>query len=223
METRIALDWLSGHPLFEGVTEQVLGRHGLRLSTRDLRAGEHLFMNGDRRDTAWFLTEGWLLLRVPSPGGENGGATVEILGRGDLSGCAGVGPGGLLPYTGTALTDLKAVGLPAANFEDWLRADSRAAWRMHEVLDRRLVETAELRAINAERADLSLRLLLDWLSRKLKSVRIPATRVLLADLSGLRPETCSRALTGLRRRGVIRVSQGLIEILRPDLLAPARK
>jgi CRP-like cAMP-binding protein len=122
------------------------------------------------------------------------------------------------PYTVTALTDASVVGVPAAAFERWLAADAGAACRVAGILSRRLLETAQLRAINAERAPLRLRLTLHWLSRKI-GPRIPATRALLADLTGLRAETCSRVLSGLRRRGALRVSPGLVHILRPEALA----
>lgn len=202
----------TGLPFFEGVSEAALFRHGLRASVRGLRAGEDLFLPGDPRARAWFVRSGWLRIRVHSPGGHE--STVEILGPGEMCGAAGYFGRATYPHGATALTDATAVGVPTEPFERWVRGDARASWRAAGILGERL------QAINAEQAPIRIRLTLGWLSRKFGS-RIPATRSLLADLTGLRAETCSRALSEMRRRGIVRVSPRLIQVLRPEALGPA--
>ena len=199
-------------PLFAGLSDAVCERHGLRPSARELSPGEDLFHAGEPRTTAWFVRSGWLRVRVHSPGGHE--STVEILGPGEMCGAAGYFGHDSYPYTATALTATSLIGVSSTAFERWICQDARAACSVVGILAERLLETIQLRAINAERADVRLRLTLRWLAGKL-GPRIPATRALLADLTGLRAETCSRALSGLRRRGVLRVSPGLIQILRP--------
>lgn len=208
---------LKGLPLFEGVPEVSLSLHGLRAAPRSLKAGEDLFLSGDPRTHAWFVRSGWLRIRVHSPAGHE--STVEVLGPGEMCGAAGCFGRATYPHGATALTDATAVGVATAAFERWVHGDARASWRMADILGRRLLDTMLLRAINAEQAPVRLRLTLSWLSRKF-GPRIPATRSLLADLTGLRAETCSRALSEMRRRGIIRVSPGLIQILRADELGP---
>lgn len=209
---------LAGLPLFEGVTEAAVSLYGLRAAPRSLKAGEDLFHSGDPRTHAWFVRSGWLRIRVHSPGGHE--STVELLGSGEMCGAAACFGLAAYPHGATALTDATAVGVPTHSFERWVQNDARAAWRVAETLGRRLLETSLLRAINAEQAPMRLRLTLSWLMRKF-GPHVPATRSLLADLTGLRAETCSRALSVLRRRGIIRVSPGMIEVLRPERLGPA--
>jgi CRP/FNR family transcriptional regulator len=187
----------------------------------EFRASENIVVGGESRETVWFLRRGWARIRVYSPGGHE--ATSGILGPGEVFGYASIFGGKHYQCTLIAMTSVDAVAVPAASFEGWLRHDARAACRVIEILARQLLESKRLNAINAERASLRLQLTLAWLSRKF-GCEIPATRSLLAELTGLRPETCSRMLSGLRRRGVISVAPRLVKVLRPDLLVsePAR-
>lgn len=207
---------LKGIPVFAGLSDAGAARHGLVPASRALRAGEDLFVEGDPPSKAWFVRAGWVRIRVHSPGGHE--ATIVLLGPGEFCGAVEE-EGAAQPYAVTALTDAETVGVPAAAFRAWLREDARAAARLAEMLGRRLLETARLKAINAERADVRVALTLGWLARKV-GPRIPATRALLADLTGLRAETCSRVLSALRRKGALRVSPGVIEVLQPERLEP---
>jgi CRP/FNR family transcriptional regulator len=206
--------------LFEDVPPSVVTRYGLRPTLREFRASENLVVVGEPRAMVWFLHRGWARIRVYSPGGRE--ATSGILGPGDVFGYANFFGGQTYQCTLTAMTDVSAVGVHAAAFEQWLRNDARAACRVIEILARQLLESTRLNAINAERASMRLQLTLAWLSKKF-GPEIPATRSLLADLTGLRAETCSRVLSALRRRGVLRVAPRLVKVLRPDRLLPNPK
>jgi CRP/FNR family transcriptional regulator, anaerobic regulatory protein len=205
---------LSEFPFFEGFTEAELSRAGLHASPRALQPGEDLFTEGEPRSRTWFLRSGWVRMRVHSKGGHE--ATAVILGPGEL--CAAA-PLSSQSYacTITALTEAEASGVPAHSFEALLKTDARAALRMAECMAARVQEIAQLKAINGERAALRLTLTLAWLCRKI-GPRLPATRALLADLTGLRAETCSRALSGLRRKGLVRVSPRVVHVLQPAKL-----
>jgi CRP/FNR family transcriptional regulator, anaerobic regulatory protein len=205
---------LSEFPFFEGFTEAELSRAGLHASPRALQPGEDLFTEGEPRSRTWFLRSGWVRMRVHSKGGHE--ATAVILGPGEL--CAAA-PLSSQSYacTITALTEAEASGVPAHSFEALLKTDARAALRMAECMAARVQEIAQLKAINGERAALRLTLTLAWLCRKI-GPRLPATRALLADLTGLRAETCSRALSGLRRKGIVRVSPRVVHVLQPAKL-----
>lgn len=200
---------LRGLPVFEGVPESNLVRLGLHASTRRLGAGEDLFVAGDPRTWVWFVRDGWIRLRVHSPGGHE--TTAELLGPGEAFGVSGFET---YPFTASALTDVVVVGVSSAAFERWLKTDARGSFLLANGLSRRLIELTQLKAINAERAPVRLRLTLSWLVRKLGN-RIPASRALLADLTGLRAETCSRVLSSLRRRGVLKVMPGQIHVMNP--------
>lgn len=207
-------------PLFEGIASSNLERLGLRPTLREFRARENLAIDGEARAMVWFVRCGWTHIRIYSPGGRE--ATIGILGPGEVFGYANIFGGETYQSTLTALTDVSAVGVPTTEFERWLRSDARAACRVIEILGRQLVESARLNAINAEKAPVRLQLTLGWLSRKF-GAEIPATRSLLAELTGLRAETCSRMLSALRRRGVLRVAPRLIKVVRPDRLVPSMK
>lgn len=116
------------------------------------------------------------------------------------------------------------MGVPAAAFEALLASHAVIALRIAQGMAARVQEIAQLKAINGERAALRLQLTLAWLTRKI-GPRLPTTRALLADLTGLRAETCSRALSVLRRRGIVKVSPRLVHVLQPAKLdiAPVRR
>lgn len=211
---------LSDAPFFEGYSDAELARAGLHATHRALRPGEDLFNEGEPRSRVWFLKTGWVRMRVHSSGGHD--STAVILGPGEL--CAAA-PLNRATYacTITALTAASAFGAPAHAFESFLKSDIRAALRMAECVAARIQDIAQLKAINGERAALRLTLTLAWLCRKI-GPRLPATRALLADLTGLRAETCSRALSGLRRKGIVRVSPRVVLVLQPaKLVALAAK
>jgi CRP-like cAMP-binding protein len=212
---------LSGVTLFEGMSEAELARAGLHAAPRELAAGEDLFTEGEERSRAWFLRSGWVRMRVHSVGGHE--ATAVILGPGEL--CAlSLMPRATYGCTVTALTEATAVAVPSAAFESLLKSDVRVALRTAHCMADRVLEIAKLKAINGERAALRVTLTLSWLAAKI-GPKLPATRALLADLTGLRAETCSRALSGLRRKGLVRVSPRLVEVLQPaklDALASRR-
>jgi len=206
---------LQAVPLFAGVPAETLARYGLRATERRLAGEENLVVAGEPRTRVWFLRSGWVRVRVHSPGGVE--ATAAILGPDEVFACTGCCGLQTHPFTITALTDAEVLSVPAPAFERWLRGDADAAWRIIGVHGALLRESLSLRAVNAERAPVRLRLTLGWLSRKF-GPEIPATRALLADLTGLRAETCSRVLSDLARRGVLRASPRRIRILRPERL-----
>lgn len=205
---------LSEFPFFEGFTDAELLRAGLHGSPRTLKPGDDLFTEGESSTRVWFLRSGWVRMRVHSNGGHE--ATAVILGPGELCAAAPLNQAAY-PCTVTALTEAVASGVPAQAFEAFLRSEGRAALRMAECMAGRVMEIAQLKAINGERAPLRLTLTLAWLCRKI-GPRLPATRALLADLTGLRAETCSRALSGLRRKGIVRVSPRVVLVLQPAKL-----
>lgn len=200
---------------FAGASAETLERRGLRPITRHLSAAEDLFVVDDPRRHVWFATAGWLRIRVPSPGGVE--ATTALVGPGEIVACPGAFGRKTCQSTVTALTDATVLGVTVAAFEGWLRSDAEAACRLVAILDGRLREASRLKAINAERAVVRMRLTLAWLASKF-GPEIPATRALLADITGLRAETCSRALSALSRGRTVRVSPGRVVVLRPDLL-----
>lgn len=214
MPLSTSLSFLRELPLFDGVAAGAFGQFGLRPSESRFRARDDLFTFGERREKIWFVREGWVRTRVHSPAGQE---ATSIFSVGDVLGCWSNLGLETYPYSASAITDAEVLSVPAAAFERWLRSDARAACRMIEILDRRLHESMAMRAINAERAAVRLSLTLGLLAEKF-GPKIPATRTLLADLTGLRPETCSRMLSILRRRGVLRVSPRRIEVLRPERL-----
>lgn len=219
LQANAPLGPLHGLAFFAGVPAAKVAEFSTRATVSSLKAHENLVVAEDPRTRIWFLRTGWARLRVHSPGGTE--VTTAIAGPGELVSCAGEFGLDKHPCTITTLTDVDVIGLPAVHFEKWLKADPAAAYRMIELLRERLTESVTLKAINAERAPLRLRLTLGWLSRKF-GTEIPATRALLADLTGLRAETCSRVLSDFKRRGVLRVHPRRISILRPERLSAGR-
>lgn len=209
---------LSGIPLFAGYSPSALAASGLRPRRRALAAGQELFEAGAPREMVWFSRRGWLRTRAHSHNGFE--ATVELVGPGEMFGGASTPGLASYPCSAFALGEAEAVGVPARAFERWLARHPQAALAVARSLGRRLVELGRLKAINSEPSASRVRHVLAWLSERFGR-RVPASRALLSDLTGLRPETCSRALSALRRRGLVRAARGEVELLGP-LAAPRR-
>ena len=206
---------LHGVPLFEGMEERELARRGLHVSTRVLPAGAELFSSGDQRQQVWFVRSGWIQMTLADASGLE--ATVELAGKGRMVGYATDFKHATHFCTARAMTDSVVVGVPVRAFEHWATRDPKAAGRVIDGLNVRLVDAFELKVIGSEPSPRRLRLVLLWLHRRF-GAKLPITRGLLADLTGLRPETCSRGLSALRRRGVLRVLPRVVEVLKPDAL-----
>jgi CRP-like cAMP-binding protein len=209
------LELLKDIPLFAGISAEEAARRGLHPSPHSIFAGENLVTVGESRARVWFLRSGWTQIRAHSPAGHV--STVTIVGPGENLGCLSYFGLDTSPTTITALTDVSAVCVPTSAFERWLRSDAAAACKVLEAAGERLLESTLLKTINAERASIRLPLTLSWLYRKF-GPDIPATRALLADLTGLRPETCSRALSDLRRRRILTVAPKRIRVLNREKL-----
>lgn len=207
----------SGRPqILAGYGRAVLRDAGLNGREREFRRGDTICFAGQARDAAWIVESGWVRVLLPSADGET---TAEILGPGDLFGCPGCSSK-VFTCTVVALTAVRATGYPALNLERFLHARPDAVRRLTEMMGVRVQEVAFLKSVGEERADRRIPLVLEWLRKKFGD-DMPVTRELLADLCGLRRETCSRSLGGLKRKGILALASGRIQMLRPAAAAPA--
>jgi CRP/FNR family transcriptional regulator len=172
--------------------------------------GMALSREGTPADTIWFLQRGSVLV-------ERDGGAKTIRRTGSFIGLeALVEPA--YRDTARALDDVTACAAPVAEVDTWLGAPSTPA---RTALTQVLVSERDDAPRGAGADGSSLVRVARWL---LDDVRreTPPPRHVLADLLGMVPETLSRALAELARRGAIEVTRRSVRVIdREELLAVA--
>jgi CRP/FNR family transcriptional regulator len=163
---------------------------------------ETVFLEDDPADDVYEVTEGVVRLCKLLPDGRR--AIVGFLYPGEL---AGLASGGRYPLTAEAVTPVAVRSCPrraldrAANCSpDVQRHLSALLWRELEAAQARLVLLGRMSAIERVAS------FLVTLSRRehgANRLRLPMSRLDIADYIGLTIETVSRTLTQLKRQGII--------------------
>jgi putative peptide zinc metalloprotease protein len=120
---------LKNVPAFADLSDFAIGAVARDLSERDYASGEPIVSQGDVGDCVYLLAEGSAEVSLATPGGQ---APVGVLRAGELFGeIALLQPDRLRMATVTAVTDVLALRLEAANFHEVLDRypDARAAFR----------------------------------------------------------------------------------------------
>ncbi len=201
--------------LLSGLAEQqVCSVPGLIL--RELRApGEFLFHQGGPSRHLYVLKAGYVKLAAALPDGRE-----QVLGigvEGNLLGFEGFSQE-VFPYSAQALTPVHVCGVRRTDMTRILTGNPKVTLDVLRVLN------AELERSKALIMDLGLRTAPERVASFLLSLLppgrtwerelpLPLKRREIAEMLGLREETVSRVIAGLRRERVIRTRQGKVQIL----------
>jgi CRP-like cAMP-binding protein len=202
------MDLLRRSPFFAAAGEAAMARLLRPSFTQQLPRGATLFDQHELPDFLHLLLAGSVGLRARD---ENEAETViEIFGAGELFLAPAVILG--LPYlaSGTALTDIRVLMIPAETFREGIAQDlalSRAAIELLSRHWRMLVDqVVDLKLRPAERR------VARFLARRVPEepgagpAELPEPRSAIAARLGMTPETLSRALNAMEAQKLIRLS-----------------
>lgn len=193
-------------PLFEGLSGEVVSdllgnavaRHYARRTT--------LFMQGDAADRFFVVFGGWVKVYRQLPDGAE--AVIEVFGPGESFAEAAVFGDGEYPASAEVVSDARLLEIPSDHFKRRLAADTDLLFRMLATLSARLKRfvhrTEQLTTCTASQrvAAFLLRFCLSQNGGGTTKLKLPYDKLLIAGRLGMKPETFSRTLTGLRDYGI---------------------
>jgi len=198
------MDLLRRSPFFATAGEAAMARLLRPSFTQQLPRGATLFDQHELPDFLHLLLAGSVGLRARD---KNEAATVvEIFGAGELFLAPAVILG--LPYlaSGTALTDIRVLMIPAETFREGIAQDPALSRAAIELLSR------HWRMLVDQVVDLKLRRVARFLARRVPEApgagpaELPEPRSAIAARLGMTPETLSRALNAMEAQELIRLS-----------------
>lgn len=215
----------AGTGLGAGVGQAAVRRFVREGRERTVRAGEHVFLEGDPPDGLYVILSG--LLRVWTAGPSPAELTLALLEPGDVFGEAAIIEGGPRSASVTALRDSRVVRLPAGKALELIAAEPDFARALLDTLCERLRRANAVRWGEAF-LDLEARLAeclcdLAFAAGEVAdgAARIPGiTQSDLARMLGVSREAINKRLKSLAARGLVRVEAGTI--VSPDISALRR-
>jgi CRP/FNR family transcriptional regulator len=217
-----AIRQLAAIPLFEGLSRaqyDALGRTAVR---RSFRKGESIFSEGDQGSGFYVILSGRVkIFKVSAEGKEQ---ILHLCGPGESFGEVSVFTGQGFPADAAAALPTAVLFFPRAAFTGLIGRDPALALNMLAQLSQRLrqfaglIEDLSLKEVPGRLA----KYLLYLSEREGGAVELDVPKGQLASLLGTIPETLSRILARMNRRGLIRSRGAQITILdRPGLEAIA--
>lgn len=209
-------DLLRRSPFFAAAGEAAMTALLRPSFTQQLPRGAVMFEQHETADFLHVLLSGSVGLTARDEAG--GETVVEIFGAGEVF----LAPAAILrlPYlaSGTALTDVRVLMIPADVFRDAIGRDAALSRATIELLARhwRLMvdQVVDLKLRSAERR------IARFLARRIPeeagagSAEVPEPRSAIAARLGMTPETLSRSLNGMEAEGILRLSGKRIDV--PD-------
>ena len=206
-------------PLFENLPQEDLADTIGHAVVRQHPMRTMLFVQGDDADRFFVLLGGWVKLFRQSKNGAE--AVIEVIGPGESFGEAAALGLGHFPVSAECATDVRLLEVPSEEFKKRLAADPKLMLSIIASLSVRLkgfVRRNELLITRTASQRVAMFLLAFASERSGEgsgSVKLPYNKLLIAGRLGMKPETFSRALSELRRIGVVvSRSEVLIEDLR---------
>jgi len=209
-------DLLRRSPFFVSAGEAAMSALLRPSFTQQLPRGAVMFEQDENPDFLHLLLSGSVGLAARDEAGAE--TVVEIFGAGELF----LAPAAILrlPYlaSGTALTDVRVLMIPADVFRTAIGQDGALARATTELLARhwRLMvdQVVDLKLRSADRR------IARFLARRIReeagagSAELPEPRGAIAARLGMTPETLSRTLNSMEAEGVLRLSAKRIDV--PD-------
>jgi CRP-like cAMP-binding protein len=195
------------------------GLAAVRAASRELpvRAGDALFLEGDRSERVIVIDDGLMRVSALAPTGDE--LLVAFRGAGDILGEQSALDGGVHGQTVRAMTDASVWTLPVHMFLELVMAHPQVSLALHRVHVRRLREADEMRL---EQATIDV---MGRIARRLAALHtatgerdLDLSHQELATWVGASRESVTKGLASLRRRGLVTTSRGHIALIDPDAL-----
>ncbi|WP_245569471.1 Crp/Fnr family transcriptional regulator [Agrococcus lahaulensis] len=217
---------LSRTPLFAGLDAEALREIDARMVNFHTAAGDDIHRQGEPARYFHVLAAGRLKAVRSSADGQR--VVVDLLGSGDAFG--GIDTFGRTEYgeTVTALTSTCMLRIDAEGFHRILRAFPSVALRLIDDLSAQLIETREAMTQRSTAVTQRVAATLLRLAEKFGEpaeggilIQMPLTRADLAGLTGSTPESVSRAMSRMRRAGLVESGRRWTRIIDAAGLAAA--
>ncbi|MEI6620392.1 MAG: Crp/Fnr family transcriptional regulator [Actinomycetes bacterium] len=217
-------DVLSRAPMFSTLDAEAAAALRASMDAVQLRKGQVLFLEGERGERLYIITEGKMKLGHTSADGRE--SLLAVLGPGELLGELSLFDPGPRTATATALTDVSLMGLGHLALRPWLTGRPEVAEALLAALAQRLRRT------NEQMADLVFSDVPGRVAKTLLElgekfgrpqpdglhVTHDMTQEELAQLVGASRETVNKALADFAARGWIRLESRSVVLLDPERL-----
>ena len=190
---------------------------------RKIDAGCDLFSLGERRNTIFYLVDGWVALYKLHEDGRR-----QILHFALPGAVLAFFPGQVMTYSAQALTSAIVSVIPHRNLYSVFRDDPEIGMRLASLVssDRNLAYD-HLFAIGRQSArervahlllELFIRYRMQWPGHCIEDMHLPLTQEHIGDATGLSSVHVSRVLRNLGKDGIVEFHYKRLRILNPDKL-----
>ena len=209
---------LSTTPLFQGLTAEQLDEIGAIAVDRKYGRGESIFMEGDKADGFYIVSDGQVKIFKTSLEGKE--QILHIYGPGNPFGEVPVFSGSRFPANALALVASRILFLPRSAFVDLIASHPSLSMNMLAELSFRLRQfTVQIENLSLKEVPSRLASYLVVLAEEQEAsdrVLLTISKGQLASLLGTIPETLSRILAKMAGQDMIRVEGKEIVFLDPD-------
>lgn len=206
---------LSQIPLFEGLSDDQLQDLSSIAITKTFKRGAVIFSENDPGAGFYVVSDG--KIKIFKISGEGKEQILHIFGPGEPFGEAPVFEGRRFPAHAMALEDSQALYFPRVAFVDLVKRNPSLALSMLAVLSRRLRRFAALvEDLSLKEVPTRLAAHLIYLSDNSPGedeLSLDISKNQLAGLLGTIPETLSRILTKMAKKGLIQIHGPKIKII----------
>jgi CRP/FNR family transcriptional regulator, nitrogen oxide reductase regulator len=212
-------------PFFAGLSHDQVAELHKAFRVRGYSAGQTIFTEGDPATHLYVVAAGKVKVLRQTLDGQD--IVLDILLPGEFFGSLSTLGDELYQDSAQAHTDLCALAIDAATFEQFLLQYPPVALRVLTVVSQRLQRAhAAIRQLSVDSAESRIAATLLYLAHKMGKeweestlITSPLSREVLAQMSGTTPETASRVMSQFRKAGLIRSGRQWIAVVDATSLA----
>jgi CRP-like cAMP-binding protein len=211
---------LRGAPLFNSFTDTDLAPISAASRLVSLKLGTLLFRERDPSQHFFLVIKGSMRLYRLTPEGKE--KVIEIISQGQTFAEAVALLNKPYPVYASALEPTELIAIPSQVLRDQVLVNQELAFKMLASLSLRIhgflndIHTLSLATAQQKVAGYLLAFLEQ--SEDEQTIRLPATKAMIASRLGLQPETFSRVLSKMKEQGVIQEDKNQILILSSSAL-----
>jgi CRP-like cAMP-binding protein len=215
---------LRGAPLFNSFTDTDLAPISAASRLVSLKLGTLLFRERDPSQHFFLVIKGSMRLYRLTPEGKE--KVIEIISQGQTFAEAVALLNKPYPVYASALEPTELIAIPSQVLRDQVLVNQELAFKMLASLSLRIhgflndIHTLSLATAQQKVAGYLLAFLEQ--SEDEQTIRLPATKAMIASRLGLQPETFSRVLSKMKEQGVIQEDKNQILILSSSALKQLR-